>query len=286
MSDDILRATEPARLGAARAQAHRAAQLIAQAARANLAEEPSYRRTRLEWVAGDRKLTTQPIPAGDRGVVHLRLGLDPLHIDVLLNEEPALKSWASTRGLEATSVQTVATWLDEALRQLGLGPAAPFDPDDIPEDVVGLASFSAVEGAATLSTWYDLADRRLKEIKAIADADGVTPGADAATCWPHHFDIATYVQLAPGDPEHAPGVGVGLSPGDGYYAEPYFYVSPYPQPAPDALPPAPAPGHWRTDGFVALIATASELLPGDDVDGRLRHFLIDAFTLGRTLAER
>ena len=48
-------------------------------------------------------------------------------------------------------------------------------------------------------------------------------------CWPHHFDIATLLTIAPGQT-----IGVGLEPGDGYYDEPYWYVNQYP--APSATP--------------------------------------------------
>lgn len=290
MSDAVLRAAPPRMLGRARAEAHRAGQLIAQAARANLDAEPAYMRTRLFWNAAQANLTSQAIQADALGEVHLRLQLAPLTIEVLLNDAPAFEGGASAWRLATSPVLTAAQWLDDALGKLGLAPAAAFDPDDIPEEVAGLERFTDAAGAdgaaATLNAWYDLADRRLKEIKFIADGASLDPGADAVTCWPHHFDIATYVQLRPGDPERAPGVGVGMSPGDAYYAEPYFYVTPYPQPAPDGLPPAPTPGRWRREGFIALIATASELLAGDDAEARLRHFLIDAFALGRSLAQR
>jgi hypothetical protein len=53
-------------------------------------------------------------------------------------------------------------------------------------------------------------------------------------------------------------VGIGLSPGDHYYDEPYFYVSAYPSSAPEALPPWDELGHWHTTEFTSLILTASE----------------------------
>ena len=41
-------------------------------------------------------------------------------------------------------------------------------------------------------------------------------------------------------------IGVGLSPGDTYYAEPYWYVSPYPYPGLEDLPVLDGSGFWHT----------------------------------------
>jgi hypothetical protein len=100
-------------------------------------------------------------------------------------------------------------------------------------------------------------------------------------CWPHHFDIATYVSLEAGDPETARAMGVGMSPGDESYDQPYFYVNPWPHLDSSELPDPPAPGHWHTDGYVGLIATAEEVLSQSDDALDLSRFLENAFDIGR-----
>jgi hypothetical protein len=45
----------------------------------------------------------------------------------------------------------------------------------------------------------------------------------------HHFDLATLTTLPARNADATGYVGVGLSPGDEYYDEPYFYVSVYPE---------------------------------------------------------
>jgi hypothetical protein len=79
-------------------------------------------------------------------------------------------------------------------------------------------------------------------------------------CWPHHFDIAILVGLEQGDPEHARSIGIGLSPGDDYYAQPYVYACPYPKPDTADLPALPPGGRWHTREFFGAVATASDLL--------------------------
>ena len=102
--------------------------------------------------------------------------------------------------------------------------------------------------------------------------------APTVRCWPHHFDLATLFALEAGDPETARSVGVGLSPGDGSYAEPYFYCTPWP--APENLPEPPGPLHWHTQGFTSLVCPASRV----DVSTDLGDVLSAAVTLAaRTL---
>lgn len=67
--------------------------------------------------------------------------------------------------------------------------------------------------------------------------------APIATCtvWPHHFDLGGVIALG-GQRE----IGIGLSPGDGTYDEPYFYVTPYPVKPGVTMPPLAGGGHWST----------------------------------------
>ena len=57
-------------------------------------------------------------------------------------------------------------------------------------------------------------------------------------------------------------VGVGLSPGDEAYREPYWYVSPYPRPENAAVSPLPNGGRWHRDGFFAAVLTGGDLVSG------------------------
>jgi hypothetical protein len=103
-------------------------------------------------------------------------------------------------------------------------------------------------------------------------------------CWPRHFDIAIRVALEKGPAESvrkghaetareghaeiareghaasARSIGIGVSPGDSYYAQPYLYVSPYPKPDTDNLPPLPPGGRWHTKDFFGAVATGIDLL--------------------------
>jgi len=104
-------------------------------------------------------------------------------------------------------------------------------------------------------------------------------GASAVRTWPHHFDIGLLLSLG-GDRS----VGVGLSPGDETYAEPYVYVNAYPAPEDAELPDLPL-GGWQTEDFFAAVLTATELLAGGEAGQatRARQFLAAAVEKARAL---
>ncbi|HEV7822403.1 MAG TPA: hypothetical protein VGO84_14580, partial [Burkholderiales bacterium] len=107
--------------------------------------------------------------------------------------------------------------------------------------------------------WFDAAADLLEEVKT-----GYTEGrVDTIQCWPHHFDMATVVSFDAAGAENARSLGIGLSPGDHYYPQPYLYVSAYPAPKAATLPPL-ALGHWHTEGFVGAIALGESILALDD----------------------
>jgi len=155
-------------------------------------------------------------------------------------------------------------WLGEQIRLLKLDPAAldaPSPWEMPPHPLAGGAAYhtTALAPAHTeLASWFADANRSLERLRAqyVAKVPSVSP----VRCWPHHFDMATLILLEGGDPEHARSVNAGLSPGDGSYGEPYFYVSPWPYPDTAKLPPLPAPGHWHTQGFLAALSPASRIL--------------------------
>jgi hypothetical protein len=102
------------------------------------------------------------------------------------------------------------------------------------------------------------------------------PMASAIRVWPHHFDLGMMIPIDLVNKS----VGLGLSPGDSSYDEPYFYVSRYPTPDATSLPHWEGAGHWHTEEFVSLVLTASEwqLAPGDQEEVVTR-FVSDAMAL-------
>jgi hypothetical protein len=114
---------------------------------------------------------------------------------------------------------------------------------------------------AELAQHYDVAASICEEVRAS------DPRAGAVRCWPHHFDIATLIDRGEGRT-----IGVGSSPGDRWYDEPYYYVTPWPYPSdPSALGPLRI-GQWHTEGWVGAV-----LRPGKpDQQALIRAFIEEA----------
>jgi len=175
----------------------------------------------------------------------------------------------------------VGVWLDSSLRALGLKPATAVTlPYTIPSHPVARGSAYSFSGESEafdeLVRWFDAAAEVLEEVRT-----GYTDGrADAARCWPHHFDIATVVALDPPGAATARSIGIGMSPGDHYYPQPYFYVSPYPLPKGAALPPL-ALGYWHTEGFTGAVALAESIVALEDRRAGVSGFVRSAYDAGR-----
>ena len=273
--DQDIATTPPKELGDATAMAHAAAQFLTKAGRANLTAAPDDSHSNLGWDSGSQRFLSHPLP-GANGDVFITLSLDPFEL-ALVDSATGTTNYS----LAGHSLAETTTWLDDALGSVALTPCGNVElPYALPPEVAAVAEFSDTIGLATLAAWFGLANKSLERLAA--DQSGLTPGPSPVRCWPHHFDIATYVSLESGDAETTEGIGVGMSPGDGSYTQPYFYVNPWPHLDANTLPDAPVPGHWHTDGFVGAIATADELLSADDTEKSLSGFLEKAFVVGYT----
>jgi len=129
-----------------------------------------------------------------------------------------------------------------------------------------------------LSRWFAGPADALEEFAA--KLAGMRPGPGPLLCWPHHFDMATLVRLDAGGGESARSVGVGMSPGDEFYAQPYVYLSPWRR-FEGSLPDLPPPGHWHIDGFFGAVITGEDILAFEDRRRELLSFIGGAFEIVR-----
>ena len=264
-----LREPAPASLAGARQIAHYAVQWVAQAASANLPAAPDDSHSALAWNAQLGALVSAAFP-GDTTV---GLQLESLELVVIQDAKP------DRLALHGLASSTVNDWLAGKLTARGckahsnvkLPYAVPAQP------------LSREPGLAGLSRWYGAAADVLEAVRA--RYGNIEPGPGPVRCWPHHFDIALVVQLEEGAGESARSIGVGFSPGDEYYQEPYFYVSPYPSPKNPALPALPPGGHWHTKDFLGAVASAQEFLVLPEPRGAVMAIVDAAFGAGRKWLE-
>ena len=257
-----LRGVDRGQLREARLQAHHALQWLARAARATIPARPDDAHTNLGWDDRLDGFTTHALRDG----VRLGLKIADLALIVLdTGDRPALR-------LDGQRDAIARAWLGARIVALGFDPAGldASAPYAIPAHPVVSGGAYAVGGLADafaeLAAWFANANRTLDSIRAAMAGRGFA--ASAVRCWPHHFDIATLAVL-----DRTRSVNAGLSPGDAWYDEPYFYVSPYPYPDTARLPPLPPLGHWHTRGFTAAIAPATRILAAHDRQAESIAFL-------------
>jgi hypothetical protein len=256
-----LRGVDQGALHEARLQAHYAAQALARFARAYVPPQSDDGHTSLGWDDSRNGFTTQPAANGTR----LSLNIADLTLAV-----DGGKSLALNGRTEAQARQ----WLGSELSALGLDPAALDAPSPYEMPAHAIAQGASYEAAGTgqglteLAAWYSNANLSIGAV-----GNKMMQGATSPLCcWPHHFDLAVLTTLKRGtNPDGY--LGVGLSPGDPYYDEPYFYVSVYPKPDDALLPTLPMIGHWHTHEFVAALSPAHKIVVQDDQQAAAEQFL-------------
>lgn len=192
-----------------------------------------------------------------------------------------LRDGETHRQLDLTkhSKTEVTAWLEAAIDTAefdsgALSAALPYTVPDAVENADATAARS--DALNELNNWFSNFAHILGDI-ATAESN-----ASDVRCWPHHFDIATLITLA-GSGEDATTIGVGMSPGDEGYPEPYVYVTPWPYPEGDVLPDLPDIGHWHREGYVAAIAPASKIISVADQHDSVAEFLTVAIQACRNI---
>lgn len=241
----VVRPDQARALTEARLQLHHAAQLATALGISYLQPRADDSHTNLEWRDDVGALASNPVPARS-GDVRLAVRVADL---TLLFDGRAFP-------LNGRTIADATAWLRESLATAGLdaGRFTLRRHYEIPPHAVaeGRAFDASGEHLRQLAAWYANAAALLNALRANHD------GASDVRCWPHHFDIATLITVAPGRT-----VGAGLEPGDVYYDEPYFYVNAYPRPAADALPPTLAgAGHWHTHEWIGAVLPGSRFAGG------------------------
>ena len=247
----------PSELVEARALSHIACQWPSKAARANLTSEPDDSHSNLGWNRRYNAHVSRHLDLEDR----FQIGFSFTTQALIWFADGSI---ADSFELADNTASSTESWIDAHLRQVRLKPLAnakmPYELDAS----LDYTRFSQVQREmSVLGAWYDYGQVALDALVAHHPIGVSVP---TVRCWPHHFDLGALFALEEGDPETARSLGVGMSPGDQSYAEPYFYCSPWPVPDVAKLPLLDNPLRWHTEGFVSAIVVAQELDDATDVD--------------------
>jgi hypothetical protein len=233
-------------LSDARLQLHHAAQIVTAMGISYLPKQADDSHTNLGWVDDLSALASHPVRGS--GAIQLAVRPHPFALLFLVDDESR-----DSFLLNGHTVAEAADWVRQNLSTHGLDSAAftlakhytiPMHPvgESAPFDASAPSAFEE------LACWYSDAAQLLESIAS------KEPNAAPVRCWPHHFDIATLLEVAP-----RKTVGVGMEPGDVYYAEPYFYVNMYPSPAVAPTSKLPGGGSWHTHEWIGAVLVGSQV---------------------------
>jgi len=255
---------------AARQQLHWASRLLAAVGEAEVEPADDDAHTALTWETRTRRL------AGARTRRGQRVTLDPaaLRLAVEGDDEPTLD-------LAGRTLAAALGWLGGHLAAAEGGePVLELCRDEMPENPLADDEPFTPPGPANaeLARWYADAARLLDGVRALHR------GAAPVRCRPRRFDISTRIPFAATAHGEERSIGVGMSPGDGWHPEPYFYVVPSPPPAerPQRLGSG---GFWNTEGWVgaALVAHRMTDRPPAQQGAQAAAFIASALVAAKEL---
>jgi hypothetical protein len=278
----------PDSLADARLQLHHAAQIVASVGLTYVEPAKDDSHTNLEWVDSLAALVTKSTAGDPPFQAALQVG----GLRLLLLDAKDGNTIYSEYDLHGQTIEDAYGWLELIVERFTGTPLSKDfvrSPNPIPDHPVaqgGSFSFAPKEAFHEIRRWYANCDRVLRRIEA------ETPKASPVRCWPHHFDIATLIEFAPAREREAGGsdsgrsIGIGMTPGDAKYAEPYLYVTPWPYPNDPPLSDLSGEGEWHTDGWLGAVLTGPKLVAtgeAQDQATRVDDFLASALKACRDL---
>lgn len=273
----------PTELVEARLQCHFGADWLARAARAYIPPKDDDSHTSLLWFDAREAVVGHVI---DSEFEPFRLGFclaDP----TLFVFDPDQRERASLP-LDDLTQADVRQWLGAEMGACGLDADKLDTPSPYNLPAHGIAGGGMFDTKGNSDPYEELSRYFANVEPVLQDVTVREAGASPVRCWPHHFDLATLIGLDEGSGEEARSIGVGLSPGDEGYAQPYLYVTPWPYPEKENLPELIGPGIWHTEGWVGAVLLAEELVGGDTAEAQqtmLRGFVDNAITACRAMLE-
>ncbi|MEO8295676.1 MAG: hypothetical protein ABI613_09190 [Gemmatimonadota bacterium] len=261
----------PREVSGARRECHHAAQIVVAACISFLPKKPDDSHTSLEWIGGLSALAGGVVAA--RPPFRVALRLRDLALLLLKPDETVVSQYS----LAGNTLAGGYRWLRQQVEDAGLDPnqltsARHFTIPGHPVEEGGVF--------ATDSRFLEEMNRYYSNSALVfGGLLASTPAASPVRCWPHHFDIATLINEG-----GTRTIGVGLSPGDENYDEPYYYVTPYPYPEGE-LPILPA-GRWHRKGWTGAVLTATEICQVHEAEsqrGRVMEFLDSAVAACRSM---
>ncbi len=237
----------PATLEPTRLWLHWAAQVVAAVPHTHLPAASDDSHTSLAWYQTRSSLVSLPFGRGNwRSGLMLRLG------EIALFDGEG--SIVASSPIAGKTLAEHYSWMAGCLAKLDSGLSGElsrrdYDMPDHP--VAGDAEFPEPDGAslAELCRWF------ANSAKAFGQWTS-RPHVSPVRIWPHHFDSAILIKEAP---DGSRTIGVGMSPGDQKFPEPYWYVTPWPSPESPPSEHLPS-GFWHDEGWIGAVLPAETIV--------------------------
>lgn len=274
----------PQELTESRLQLHYAVQFIAATGAALVEPLPDDSHASFAWNPGLEAFVGLTIPATQP----FQIALEPVSLTLIVVDDQ--NDAIASLPLHGKTMLEGLEWLQQEVSKLGADASKivflDYPPNDFPDHPLAHgASFDASQALALrkLADYYITTERLLQ---TIVTTNG---NASAIHIWPHHFDIAMLITLPGTKNGHPLTVGIGLSPGDTTYPEPYWYVSPYPYPDIANLPILDGQAFWHTQHWVGAVLRSSQLTENASTETRQQQiatFLHSALKASITLLKQ
>jgi hypothetical protein len=274
----------PEELTAARLQLHYAVQFIG-AVGFNLAmSEADESQMAFEWQPEQKLFVGKPIAANQP----FRVAIDPIGLELIILDSPNLQPTA-TFPLVGNTQNAGLDWLRAQVADRGVDADKVnwinYERGDFPDHAIAHGAIfqpGFEPELQTLVNYYALSDAILQKLAQDNQY------ASSVNIWPHHFDIALLISIPSKEEGKAKTIGVGMSPGDSSFNQPYWYVTPYPVRTMVTLPELPKRSFWNTKEWFGAVLTASRLEPDQDLSKQqqVEEFLNQAIELSMHLLEQ
>lgn len=233
----------------ARLNAHYAVHVAASLGGTLLRPLPNDSHMNLEWLRDRRVLAGQP--SDDHVRMRSAIKVQDFTLALLDRDNGVMNETE----LDGMTVEEATAWLAAAIAK-AKGREEPVEltlpKAELPDSPLAKGKafhFVDEDAQRELMRWFANADTVLRVLFSQEDDAG------PVRCWSGPFELSTFLSDEDDDDR---GVNVGMSPGDRFIDEPYFFVKPSPVPAEPTLSPI-GEALWFRDGFFGAVLPMGRL---------------------------
>lgn len=253
MSWSHLYPLELSELANVRDQLHQAVQSVAAVGRHFLPASKEDENAILQWIPNPKRLAGKWIDT-PKGKFRASISFSEGRVFLIDEQVKVIDSFE----IHGNTFNQLMVWFEEHIGKLGLpvedfSVNRPYELPDYPTRKKQPFDLSDMALSDAFAHYYANSRIILEKLRTVFTA------AKETTVWPHHFDQAISVMLKDsGNPETSSYLGLGMSPGDNYYGQPYFYVNSWPYAEEGQLKPLKF-GEWHHDDWVGAVFKAEQL---------------------------